>query len=277
MIIYNKFLVIGATGKTGIELVKLLLKEKKKVSICVRSLKKAKEVFKSLYEDIEIKIEHELGLGNESKELEDAIKWSEIVINASAATFGGIPQISDYETNKELLNLMEKQTLKVKKYVLVSAWFLTRPYGHVAIFLNLVMNCILGWKALTENKIRQSSIPYLIVRPSALTNKENTETSSIEITQNDKIKFGFISRANVAKSILRGLESSEINIGNVTLDLTEANVKGKEYFKINKSVRVDDKSDFIVADHFKANRLITIIFYSILFYIFYSLVMKYKA
>lgn len=277
MITFNKFLIIGATGKTGIELVKFLLKEKKQVAICVRSIKKAKNVFKGLYEEITTVVEHELGLQKESKELEEAIKWSDIVINSSAATFGGVPQISDYETNNELLNLMEKQEVKVKKYILVSSWYLTRPYGFISIGLNLLMSCTFGWKSLTENKIRQSSIPYIIVRPSALTNQSNTETSSIKITQDDQIFFGTISRANVAKSILRILESQTINIGNITLDLTESSNKKLEYFEVIKKVKVDDESDFITADHFKANKLISILFYSIAFIIFCYFIMKIKA
>lgn len=266
---YTRYLILGATGLTGVELVKQLLNEKKDVAICVRSITKAKELFKSYYEEIKFVVEHELGIGKESKELEETVKWSEIVINTCSAPFGGNPQISDYNSNNEIICVLEKQTTKVKKYVFISTWFSTRPYGYLSIILNLLRNNIFGWKALSENRIRQSNIPYMIVRPARLTNANNIENTSVGVYQDDNKYVGEISRANTAKSIINALDNSLINKGNVTFELLETSNKQTNYLVLSKPIKQDDKNSYITGDHFRAAKIVKVILCFILLFIIY--------
>ena len=64
----------------------------------------------------------------------------------------------------------------------------------------------MGWKALAENRIRQSDLNYLIVRPGRLTNEKVEKT--VEIHQGDRNK-GKISRFNLANMILNSISDSK--------------------------------------------------------------------
>ena len=173
---FTKFLVIGATGGTGIELVKFLIKSGKEVTILVKDTTKSKKVFKEEYEKISKVIEIELGLGKaiNNEELKKSVRECDCLISTLGTSMGQNPKISDYDSIKELIEIGEQE--KLKKFVFVTSLNITRPLTFVAWMLNNIIPFVLGWKALAENKLRLSKLNYMIVRPGQLVDKINSES-----------------------------------------------------------------------------------------------------
>ncbi|WP_460202678.1 CIA30 family protein [Scytonema sp. NUACC21] len=100
------------------------------------------------------------------------------------------------------------------QFVLVSSAGVTRPgrpginldEEPPAVRLNDQLGGILTWKLKGEDSIRQSEIPYTIIRPCALT--EEPGGKEFILAQGDNIK-GKISREDVAKLCVEVLEQSQ--------------------------------------------------------------------
>ncbi len=174
---YNNYLVVGATGGSGKELISQLLSLNKKVSIIVRNRTKAKTTLKENYEKISNIIEVELGNGEatKNKDLSKAVREADCLILALGTTIGQNPKISDYNSIKELIEISERENLK--KFVFITSLFVTRPFTFVAFILNNVIPFVLGWKSLAENKLRMSKLNYTIVRPGQLVDKIDEESN----------------------------------------------------------------------------------------------------
>jgi hypothetical protein len=279
---YRKYLIVGATGGSGRELVNLLISKGKNVGIIVRNKTKAKTVFKENYEKIDKVIEFELGLSQVrceqepvyNEEILEALNWSDVLISSLGPTRGGNPQQSDYTATVELINhcLKSENSFANKIFVYISTMYITRPYAFISFFLNSIVPYVMGWKALAENRIRQSELNYLIVRPGRLIDADIPKT--VEIHQGDNSK-GQISRSNLAKMIFHSLSDSLVNKGKVTVEVVE-----KKSFsgvvEINSPVKVDDESSIITANHFTTTRNITVCIYTILFIIILGLISKFK-
>jgi len=174
---YKNFLVIGATGGSGKQIINELINSNKTVSIIVRNKTKAKSYLKDEYEKISNVIEVELGKGEalKNEELAKVLKETDCLISALGTKFGQNPKICDYESIKELIELSERENLK--KFVFVTSLYITRPWTFVAFMLNNIIPFVLGWKALAENKLRMSKLNYMIVRPGQLVDKIDDESN----------------------------------------------------------------------------------------------------
>lgn len=281
---YNKFFIVGATGGCGVKLVNLLLAKGKKVSILVRNSTKAKTVFKENYEKLENVVEWELGKsqlrGDQeiklNKDLMEAIEWCDVIVSALGPAIGADPQQVDYVSTVELINHCRnsKNSFNGKVFVYISATHITRPYSPPVAILNYVFPYVYGWKALAENRLRQSGLNYLIVRPSRLTNLGDDKT--VEVHQGDKVK-GKISRKNVAKTILLSLDDEIINKGHVTVELIEGSGSSQDKeLDVKSNIKEDDEKSIIVADHFKATRNQAVILHTILLILILYLICKFK-
>ena len=280
--ILNKFLVLGSTGGSGIELVNLLISKGKSVSIVVRNKTKAKTIFKENYEKIYQVIEYELGLSQINCEVDpvynqqflEALNWCDVLISSLGTPYGQSPQQCDYMAVSDLLKHCKKADNQFmdKQIVYISTMYITRPYSFVAFFLNSLMSNVMGWKALAENLIRQSGINYLIVRPGGLTNTKTPLT--VDVQQGDKGK-GRISRFNLANMILHSLSDVNLNKGKVTVEVIEK-FSYNNTIEINKSILLDDESSLITVDHFRTTRNYTAVIYTILTVLVIGLIWKLK-
>ncbi|NRB07031.1 MAG: CIA30 family protein [Richelia sp.] len=114
------------------------------------------------------------------------------------------------------------------QFVLVSSAGVTRPNRPginldeepPAVRLNDQLGGILTWKLKGEYSLRNSRIPYTIIRPCALT--EEAGGKEIIVAQGDNIK-GKISRENVAELCVAALQKSKAC--NVTLEIKEGENK----------------------------------------------------
>ncbi|AKG20639.1 CIA30 family protein [Calothrix sp. 336/3] len=111
---------------------------------------------------------------------------------------------------------------KTPQFVLVSSAGVTRPgrpginldEEPPAVRLNDQLGGILTWKLKGEDSIRNSGIPYTIIRPCALT--EEAGNKEIIVEQGDNIR-GKISRDDVAEICLQALNQAQLC--NVTFEV----------------------------------------------------------
>jgi nucleoside-diphosphate-sugar epimerase len=280
--ILNKFLIVGATGGSGIELINLLISKGKSVAIVVRDKTKAKTIFKENYEKIHRVIECELGLSQLKCEIEpvynedllEGLNWCDVLISSLGTPYGQSPQQCYYMAVSDLLKHCQKAENKFsdKQIVYISTMYITRPNSFVAFILNSMISNVMGWKALAENRIRQSGLNYLIVRPGRLMNTKTPLT--VEVQQGDKGK-GRISRFNLANMILHSLSDSNVNKGKVTVEVVEKS-SYENTIEIKKPIQLDDESSFITADHFRTTRDYTVMIFTILTLILIGMIWKFK-
>jgi len=269
----TKFLIVGASAGTGIKLVELLLSQSYQVGIVVRNLSKTKDVFKNSFDSLSKVVQFEFGLSTDTSELEKAISWSDILIS-NLGPVKDNAQVSDYEAICELISLFEKNKANsTKKFVMISAMLVTRPWHPFTFLLNWYIPYVMGWKALAENELRKSKLDYLIVRPPQLTDeKTKGKLNPVLIDQGDKMSGRKISRENLAHNIINLVQNKDLT-KRVTVDIVEVS-QPREYDI--KSLKEDDEKSIITGDHFTATRNITVFIYTLLFVLFCYLITIFK-
>jgi len=181
-----KVFVAGATGQTGRQVVKELVKRNIPVQALVRDLDKANSVLPT---------EAELVLGDvlQLSSLNAAMADSTVIICATGAapSFNPLgPYQVDFEGTKNLVDAAK--TSGIKHFVHVSS-LCTSQFFHP---LNLFW-LILVWKKRAEEYIQNSGLTYTIVRPGGLKNEENND--SIVMSTADTLSEGSIPRSKVAQ------------------------------------------------------------------------------
>lgn len=181
-----KVFVAGATGQTGRQVVKALVKRNIPVQALVRDLDKAKSVLPT---------EAELVLGDvlQLSSLTAAMADSTVIICATGAapSFNPLgPYQVDFEGTKNLVDAAKASG--IKHFVYVSS-LCTSKFFHP---LNLFW-LILVWKKRAEEYIQNSGLTYTIVRPGGLKNEENND--SIVMSTADTLSEGSIPRSKVAQ------------------------------------------------------------------------------
>ncbi|MEM9925094.1 MAG: CIA30 family protein [Cyanobacteria bacterium P01_D01_bin.50] len=134
---------------------------------------------------------------------------------------------------------------KLPQFVLVSSAGVTRPgrpginleEEPPAVKLNDQLGGILTWKLRGEDSLRESGIPYTIIRPCALT--EESGGKELIFEQGDNIK-GKISREDIAKLCVQALQQSLAC--NVTFEVKqgENNASYMDWEKLFSQLKSDD-------------------------------------
>ena len=75
-------------------------------------------------------------------------------------------RIIDFETTK--LQIEAAKQNNIKKFILVTTMYITRPDAFIAFILNSMVGNCLAHKLQAENLLRQSGLDYTIVRPGGL-------------------------------------------------------------------------------------------------------------
>ena len=266
----SRFLVIGATGNSGIAIVNsLLTNTENKIHIVVRNTTKAKDIFKQNYEKIEKVIEFEFGKTEDDTELLNSVKCCDYIISALGPRLNDNPLVSDYISTKKMIELCEKCS-NLKKFIYISSILVTRPYHPISFLLNTMVPYCLGYKALTENLFRKSKLNYIIVRPGGLTDKP--EINYVRVDQGDK-RSGKISRPTLAKFITDMISNNQ-EINRITIDVVAEKTEYK--YEIPSNLKEDDfDRDYITKDHFNATKNMTILLYTILVFIIVYLMHKF--
>jgi NAD(P)-dependent dehydrogenase (short-subunit alcohol dehydrogenase family) len=278
---YTKYLVIGATGGSGKELVHELLKQGHEVRIIVRSRARTVKALGDITDKLQI-IECELGddKANTNDGVREAVRWCDVLVSCLGSTVNSTHvQQSNYTAVVELIKLCEEikvDDLEDFKFVLMTSMFITRPYSIRAIVLNIVKPYVFGWKALAENKLRQSKLKYIIIRPGSLNNKD--EPHNVVLTQGDKLNWGRISRKNLAVAIISSLSDRNVSLDRVTFEIVEDSSRvSQEGISLKyDTILPDNEKSIITSDHFTATKNIKAILFTGLFLLISWLIWKNK-
>eukprot|EP00188_Purpureofilum_apyrenoidigerum_P006392 Plantae.Rhodophyta-Purpureofilum_apyrenoidigerum.ctg9887.p1 GENE.Plantae.Rhodophyta-Purpureofilum_apyrenoidigerum.ctg9887~~Plantae.Rhodophyta-Purpureofilum_apyrenoidigerum.ctg9887.p1 ORF type:complete len:529 (-),score=109.50 Plantae.Rhodophyta-Purpureofilum_apyrenoidigerum.ctg9887:234-1763(-) len=106
-----------------------------------------------------------------------------------------------------------------------------------AVRMNKMLGRVLEWKLAGEDVIRASGVPYVIIRPCALT--EEPATNSLQFDQGDTLK-GQIPREDVAKLIVDILEKGSKS--NVTFEVSKGG-STTNYLDALRRLQTDNDKD----------------------------------
>lgn len=189
-----KVLVVGATGATGKRVVQTLVDRQIATRALVRDYDAATRT---------LPLETEIMVGDllNPDSLKAAIANCNVVISAAGARPS--PDLTgpfkvDYLGTRNLVDVAKASG--VEQFVLVSSLCVSNLFHPLNLF-----GFILVWKQWGENYLRQSGIPFTIVRPGGLKNDNNSE--AIVMSSADTLFEGSIPRQKVADVCVESLFS----------------------------------------------------------------------
>lgn len=187
--------VAGATGGTGRALVTNLQAQGYEVRAFVRDLDKARVV---LGDNVELA----KGDVRDPDTIAAAMAGADFVISSIGAGRGDPENGPEQVDFKGVSNLAEAAAAaKVRQFVLVSSSGVTQE-DH---FLNRVMDNVLIWKFKGEEALRESGVPYTVVRPGGLINQPGG-SEALVFAQGDTTA-GRIAREDVALICIAALDN----------------------------------------------------------------------
>lgn len=192
-------LVAGATGRTGREVVRELSEQGYRVRALVRDEDAARGILGAPDETLAFV----RGDVRDRAEMDEAVAGADYVISAIGSTRkdeGSGPEFVDYGG---IRNLAEAAAAAgVKQFVLISSAGVTQE-DHI---LNKMFDNVLVWKAKGEQSLRDSGVPYTIVRPGGLVDKPGGQAV---VFQQGDTGTGMVPRADVARVCVAALKHPE--------------------------------------------------------------------
>ncbi|MEQ8384877.1 MAG: CIA30 family protein [Coleofasciculus sp. A1-SPW-01] len=133
--------------------------------------------------------------------------------------------------------------LNLPQFIMISSAGVTRPgrpginleEEPPAVRMNDQLGGILTWKLRGEEAVRESGIPYTIIRPCALTEEPGGKGLAFE--QGDNIR-GKVSREDIAELCIQALEQSQAC--NVTFEVKEAETSFPNWHHLFSSLNSDN-------------------------------------
>ncbi len=190
-----KALVAGATGQTGRQVVAELVAQGMEVKALVRDRAKAQA---NLPDAVEIVVGDVL----DPISLNEALADCQALISATGAapSFDPTgPYKVDYEGTKNLVNAAK--LANVEQFVMVSSLCVSKLFHPLNLFWG-----VLYWKQQAEDYLKNSGVPYTIVRPGGLKNENNDQ--AIVMSSADTLFEGSIPRQKVAQVCVEALSQS---------------------------------------------------------------------
>ncbi|MEL6259541.1 MAG: SDR family oxidoreductase [Cyanobacteria bacterium J06626_6] len=210
-----RVLVVGATGQTGKRIVEQLLERE---GFAIRALvrDRAKAAVELPGSNASDAVEIVVGDVLDPSSLRSAISGCQVIVSATGAapSFDPTgPYKVDYEGNKNLVN--EAKAVRIEHFVMVSSLCVSRLFHPLNLFWG-----ILYWKKQAEDYLKQSGVPYTIVRPGGLRNEDSAQ--SIVMSSADTLFEGSIPRNKVAQVCVDALNLSAARNKVVEIVATEA-------------------------------------------------------
>jgi putative NADH-flavin reductase len=194
-----KIVVLGATGGTGLEIVRRALEQGHTVTAFVRS----PERLNPFRDDITIR----------QGDLLDYTQLAEAIRGHDAVLSGFGPRLPIAKSDRNLLYRFAlsltraMQASGVKRAVVISTAFLFKDALVPYLFGRLFFPGVVTDATAMEHELRQSNLDWTIVRPPELTNKRYT--GKYRVREGHLPRFGFrISRADVADFFVRSIEDA---------------------------------------------------------------------
>jgi uncharacterized protein YbjT (DUF2867 family) len=179
--------VAGATGKSGVPLIKILSEQGYKVRAMVRDKAKAGDLGKG--------VEVVQADATKPEALGAAMKGATYVISTIGA--GGVepPNNAENVDYKGVVNLTDAaKAAGVKHFVLMSSIGAADPNPET--FLNKRFGMVLMWKGKGEDHLRKSGVSYTIVRPGGLADCDPGKVG-LKIAAGNEALQGRICRSDV--------------------------------------------------------------------------------
>jgi putative NADH-flavin reductase len=195
-----KLVVLGATGSTGLEIVRQVIEHSHSVTTFVRS----PERLKPFWDRISVKQGNLL----DTAELEPVIKGHDAVLSA----FGPRMPISKADANllRQFAVALTSAMLRagVRRVVVESVAFLFKDAIIPPAYLlgRMLFPGVIADASAMEKVLEKSGLDWTIVRPARLT--DNPHTGEYRVREGHLPKFGFtISRADVADFMIKAVEN----------------------------------------------------------------------
>jgi uncharacterized protein YbjT (DUF2867 family) len=209
-------LVVGGTGKTAQFTVHELLNgkwpsaaapEKVTVRILSRDANKVRKMFPNYSEE---QLEVVEGTLTDSLAVGRAVNGVDyVVLSVTAEHIGKLGEtlgvVSPSSTHPLYVELQGAKALidaaksaKVKHFVFCSSCKVTQPWHPITILINALASFPLAYKIPVEHHLRNSGIPYTIVRPGGLSDKKEGVAKRIVLSQGD-VGGGMISRVQTGR------------------------------------------------------------------------------
>jgi nucleoside-diphosphate-sugar epimerase len=183
----EKILVVGASGRTGVYIIATLDAQGRSYSPMTTSIERAKAKVPGDHDWVQADV-------RDTASLETAMEGVTHILSALGATqFSGpnSPEFIDWEGNRNLIDVAK--AAGVKHFVMLSAAGVTQE-NHSMNRLGDVMI----YKLKAENYLRDSGVPYTIVRPGGLESAPS-ENKGIVMEQGDSMpNHGGFSRADLS-------------------------------------------------------------------------------
>lgn len=195
--IYPFVLVAGATGGVGQFIVRQLVARGVAVRAFVRDAARARELFGPY---VALAVGDLRAPGTIPAALESV---THVICATGTRTPAGEnrPEVVDYRGVRDLVTAARDQ--EIAQFILISSIAVTRPDHWLNRFGN-----VLDWKLKGEDAVRESGVPYTIIRPGGL-NDESGGQLAIVVDQGDT-KQGRISRADVAAVAVAALDNPDV-------------------------------------------------------------------
>ncbi|QLE01702.1 NAD(P)H-binding protein [Galbibacter sp. BG1] len=196
-------LVIGATGRTGRHVVRLALNEGHHVTVFVRSPEK-------LYRpQTGVKIVR--GDALDATAIQNLIyhnSYDSLVLVVGADSLKCSTVRGDI--TKNVVKSLEQKNASTRIWVVSSAGT-NESINQLGFFSKTFVNTILKGQILDhknqENIVRESSLPFTIVRPVGLRDTPPDSAEKYMILENGRVATTSISRVNVADFIIKNLDN----------------------------------------------------------------------
>ena len=183
--------VLGASGRTGVH----IIDELKQRDVDIRA-------FSRRIEGIDDSASESWVFADVTDEesLNEAFKGVDIVISAIGAVGEDTSETVDYYGTINIVASAKKN--KVKQIIYMSSIGAGGAENISTVILNLLADKTMKWKALAEEEIRNSGIPFTIVRPGGLVGEPSSQ--GIKFSQGDKL-LGWIPREDVAAVLVESI------------------------------------------------------------------------
>ncbi len=194
-----KIVIFGATGKTGIEIVKQALEQGHEVTAFIRDASK-------------MSVEHEsLQLINgdvlDLPAVMQAVQGQTAVICTIGSNSLGKTTVRSAGTENIIKAMQEND---VKRLFVVSAMGIGESWSTLSTSNKIVFNSVLRNARKDHEKqealVKESDLEWTIIRPSGLT--DTPVTGTYDVGENIAAKSSRIARADVAQFILQELEDN---------------------------------------------------------------------
>ena len=195
-----KIAIFGATGKTGIEVIKQAVDAGHEVTVMVRDAKRLPRFTK------EIKVI--TGDFNDKLAVQSTVKGQDAVIcTLGSRELYKNTGFRDFAT-RVIMEAMNEE--RVKRFVVMSSMGIGESWNDIPAFTKLLFKVVMPAARkdheAQEAAVKASLLDWTIIRPSGLTDQQ--EVTTYEFGKIISPKSSRISRANVADLMLKVLESN---------------------------------------------------------------------